>query len=231
MRRMNTKQLFPPLLLTGAVPHSTATTRPMQRPGGSSPSRPTAEGASLGPAPGSELKMSLSGWSANSFWIRRRYSEIWLSRVRNCLAQRHRQQALGRRHRGGRLAKLIGSGEDLQALLGRLGPVQPMGMQELLPAPFAGLDQFHRGRELYDKLPRRRHRPNLRRPPGPRDSIPATSPAFAAPLPCAARSARSRHGTAAAGCASAHPPAATAARPAHRCAGHRRSSRRPAHRP
>ena len=69
------------------------------------------------------------------------------------LAQAHGQLALGPHNRLGGL-ELIGLGEELQALFGRLGPPQLVGVQELFPAPFAGRDQGLGRGKGQDELPR-----------------------------------------------------------------------------
>src|ERR1041384_7069103 len=55
--------------------------------------------------------------------------------------------------------ELIGSSENLQTLLGGLGPPQFVRVEEFLPATLARFNQTLRGGKLDDEVPRERRRP------------------------------------------------------------------------
>lgn len=63
------------------------------------------------------------------------------------------QDALGRGDRRGS-AEALGRGKDLQAFAVRLGPVQTVAFEELLPFFLAGTNQCFGGTELNNELPR-----------------------------------------------------------------------------
>src|SRR5215469_14458382 len=67
-------------------------------------------------------------------------------------SQADSQLALGPHNRLGSF-ELVGLGEELEPLFDRLGPPELVGVQELLPSPFASLNQCLRRWESQDELP------------------------------------------------------------------------------